>query len=109
GRDEAGAVQAMAADLKQELHAIRGTLIDVHMSEAQLWPSGIHEKLNALFDAVDSADYAPPRQTRDVYTELSAQLDTLTTGLDRLAHERLAELNNEIRAAGLQPIDDARA
>ena len=75
------------------------------MSEAQLWPNGVHEKLNALFDAVDSADYAPPRQTRDVYAELSVQLDALTTGLDTLVRERLPGLNNEIQAAGLQPID----
>jgi photosystem II stability/assembly factor-like uncharacterized protein len=105
GRDEAGAVHAMAAELKQQLGEVRGQLIDVHMSEAQLWPSGLHEKLNALFDAIDSADYAPPRQTRDVYAALSAQLDTLTARLDALARDRLPGLNNEIRAAGLQPID----
>src|SRR5262249_26818254 len=48
--------------LRGELDAIRGALIDVHNREAQLWASGLHEKLNGLFDAVDSGDRAPSRQ-----------------------------------------------
>lgn len=57
--------------------AIRGALIDVNYSQAQLWASGLHEKLNALFDTVDSGDFAPARQAREVYAMLAAQLDEL--------------------------------
>jgi hypothetical protein len=60
-----------------ELRAIRGALIDVNYRGAQLWPSGLHEKLNALFDTVDSGDRAPSRQTREVFAVLSGQLDGL--------------------------------
>jgi hypothetical protein len=60
-----------------ELRAIRGALIDVNYRGAQLWPSGLHEKLNALFDTVDSGDYAPSRQAREVFAVLSGQLDRL--------------------------------
>jgi hypothetical protein len=52
-------------------------LIDVDYRGAQLWPSGLHEKLNALFDTVDSGDHAPARQAREVFAVLSGQLDRL--------------------------------
>jgi photosystem II stability/assembly factor-like uncharacterized protein len=62
---------------KTELAAIRGALIDVNYSQAQLWASGLHEKFNALFDTVDSGDFAPAQQTREVFALLSEQLDHL--------------------------------
>lgn len=98
------AVRRALAGLQGELHAIRGTLIDVHMQEAQLWPSGLHEKFNALFDAVDSADYVPTGQSREVFAELSAQLDELVERLRRVLDEQGGALNAAIRDAGLAPI-----
>jgi photosystem II stability/assembly factor-like uncharacterized protein len=59
------------------LAAIRGALIDVNYNQAQLWASGLHEKLNALFDTVDSGDFPPARQAREVYAMLAGQLDDL--------------------------------
>jgi photosystem II stability/assembly factor-like uncharacterized protein len=75
-----------------ELDAIRGKLIDVHWSEAQLWPSGLHEKLNALFDVVDSADRAPARQMHEVFDHLSGELDALLRRW-RAVEERLPSLH----------------
>jgi hypothetical protein len=63
--------------VRAELAAIRGKLIDVNYSQSQLWASGLHQKLNALFETVDSGDFAPAQQTREVYTLLSDQLDEL--------------------------------
>jgi photosystem II stability/assembly factor-like uncharacterized protein len=60
-----------------ELRAIRGALIDVNFRGAQLWGSGLHEKLNALFDTVDSGDRAPSRQAREVLAMLTGQLEEL--------------------------------
>src|SRR5262249_23016737 len=59
------------------LRAIRGALIDTNYRGAQLWASGLHEKLNALFDTVDSGDRAPSRQAREVLAVLSDQLEAL--------------------------------
>ena len=64
-------------DVRREVAALRGALIDADYRGAQLWPSGLHEKLNALFDAVDSGDRAPARQARDVYAALDAQVEEL--------------------------------
>ena len=62
---------------RAELRAIRGALIDVNFRGAQLWGSGLHEKLNALFDTVDSGDRAPSRQAREVFARLAGQLEQL--------------------------------
>ena len=47
---ELGRLRKSLADLDKQLGAIRAKLIDVNMKQAQLWPSGLHEKLNALLD-----------------------------------------------------------
>jgi len=69
--------RAAAEKRRAEFRAIRGALIDVNSRGAQLWPSGLHEKFNAVFDTVDSGDRAPSRQARDVFAALSDQLERL--------------------------------
>ena len=69
---------------RRKLDAIRGALIDVNYSQAQLWASGLHEKLNALFDTVDSGDFAPSRQAREVYAALGAEADGLAARWKKL-------------------------
>jgi hypothetical protein len=95
------AVSAAVGDITSELNAIRAKLIDVNMKQAQLWPSGLHEKFNALIDSVDGADYAPPQQARDVYAQLSAQLDELMGQLRDVDTTKVAKLNEMIQAADL--------
>jgi photosystem II stability/assembly factor-like uncharacterized protein len=89
-----------ASELASELHDIRGKLIDVNMRQSQLWPSGLHEKLNALFESVDSADYAPPRQAREVFEKLSAELDELSDRFQRANEELAGSLSQQIQQAG---------
>ncbi len=100
----AGVVEGAASRLRAELESIRGQLIDVHMRGSQLWASGLHEKLNALFASVDSADYAPPRQARAVFTELSAQVVDLSARFQSLLAEEVPALNAAIAAAGMGPV-----
>ena len=100
----AGVVEGAAARLRAELESIRGQLIDVHMRGSQLWASGLHEKLNALFASVDGADYAPPRQAREVFAELSAQVVDLAGRFQSLVAEEVPALNAAIAAAGMGPV-----
>ena len=90
-----------------ELAAIRGELIDVRYTEAQLWPTGLHEKLNALFDAVDSADRAPARQMQELFDLLCAQLDALLRRWRSLEERLLPELNKAMNLANLAPLGAA--
>ena len=91
--------RALACSL--ELNDLRSKLIDVHMKGAQLWPSGLHERLNALFDSVDGADYAPPRQAREVFAMYQGQIAEIGEQLDKLQRGRIAELNEAIQETGL--------
>ena len=82
--------------LLQQSGAIKELLIDVNMRRAQLYASGLHEKLNALIEFVDSGDYAPAQQAREVFAELAAQLDRLTNQFDATARAHLPELSRLI-------------
>jgi small-conductance mechanosensitive channel len=84
-----------------ELQNMRSALIDVNMKGSQLWPSGLHEKFNALLDSADGADYAPPQQARDVFDELAHQLKEITERLNQVHNEEIATLNSAIEQAGL--------
>jgi photosystem II stability/assembly factor-like uncharacterized protein len=97
------ALRKASQALGSELLAIRRALIDVNYGQAQLWGSGLHEKFNALFDTVDSADFAPARQTREVFDVLSRQLSALLARW-RKAHEQLLPALNRAVAAAKLPI-----
>jgi hypothetical protein len=101
---KAGPAQSQAAKLHSELTAMRGVLIDVNYSQAQLWASGLHEKLNALFDTVDSGDFAPARQTREVFDVLAGRVDELLQRWQRLNAKLLPSLNASVATAGLETI-----
>ncbi|MDQ3696134.1 MAG: glycosyl hydrolase [Chloroflexota bacterium] len=95
------AITARLDELSEALDAMRSELIDVHWAGPQLWPTGLHEKLNALLESADGADFAPPRQARDVLAQLGRHLDELHARFDNLNHTRVAALNDAIRAANL--------
>jgi photosystem II stability/assembly factor-like uncharacterized protein len=92
------AVGAAAGAVTSDLGAIRAKLIDVNMKQPQLWPSGLHEKFNALLDSIDGADYAPPRQARDVYAELRGQLDELIGRLRTIDETKVSQLGAKVQA-----------
>ena len=92
---------AIAADVDKLLPA----LINVGFTESQLYPSGLHEKFNALFESVDSADYAPPQQAREVFTQLCGELDGHEAYLRTDLGETVADFNAAIRELGLEAVD----
>ena len=80
-------------------------MINTGISESQLYPSGLHEKFNALMDSVDSADYAPPRQAREVFQMLCAQLDGYEEAVKTELGAKVAAFNAAIAARGLGALD----
>jgi len=100
-RTDSAAVREAADASNAELSELRSKLIDVHMKGSQLWPSGLHERLNALFDSVDGADYAPTRQAREVLAMYNKQLAAIDDRLAKLQATNVAELNEAIEKTGL--------
>ncbi len=98
--DAALTVRDAALAVESGLAAVRSELIDVHMPGAQPWPSGLHEKLNALYAAVDSADGAPSAQAVAVLAELQPQLGRLAAQLGALRDGPLVQLEEACRPHG---------
>ena len=103
--EKAAAVRAAANELKDELASIERALIDVRSKSPMLFPIGLQEKFNALFDAVDSADYVPTRQSEEVFTELSERLDEQLMRLKNTLLEEGNILNRAIAATGIPAVE----
>ncbi len=104
-RSDDEAVSAAAAAIVADVDALLPLLINTGISESQLYPSGLHEKFNALFESVDSADYAPPRQALEVFDQLSAQLDSHVERVETDLGEKVGAFNETIRGLGLGALD----
>ncbi len=91
------AVTAAAQAVIDATEPLRPQLIDIGMHEAQLWPSGLHEKFNALFESVDSADFAPPTQARDVLAKLTTELNEIVGTVEEIGQEEVGQLNALLR------------
>ncbi|MBI3971935.1 MAG: glycosyl hydrolase [Chloroflexi bacterium] len=101
GRDGTESLRTAMLELKGELAAMKPHLIDVNMRQAQLHPSGLHEKLNALFDMVDGADYGPPQQARDVLAVLSAQMDEQVNRFPTVVEGHVRAVTEAFRSANV--------
>ncbi len=99
------ALLAAGAAISAQVDELLPKLINTGISESQLYPSGLHEKFNALFGSVDSADYAPPQQAREVFAQLSAELDGHVDAVKDVLGEKVASFNEAIRELGLGAVD----
>ena len=104
-RSDDEALKAAAAAIASEVEERLPELINVGFTESQLYPSGLHEKFNALFDSVDSADYAPPQQARAVFAQLSDELDGQLNYARADLGETVSDFNARIRELGLEAVD----
>jgi photosystem II stability/assembly factor-like uncharacterized protein len=93
--------------LISQLDATLGELIETHSAEDDdtlRFPVKLNVKLADLMSVVASADAAPTRQAREVFTVLCAQADTQLTRLRALQDGELAAINTLIREASLPAV-----
>ncbi len=102
--DEA-VVRAAGAEIVSAVDALLPQLINVGYTESQLYASGLHEKFNALFESVDSADYAPPQGARQVFAQLCEELAGHEAMLRNDLGETVADFNAAVRGLGLEAVD----
>ena len=105
---DAGDLADSTARIGDVIDAALPKLIDVNIHQSQLYPSGLHEKLNALFESADSADYAPPQQARDVLAQLTAELDAIEGDLSDGLGSLIASFNDTIAnevASAIDPLN----
>lgn len=104
-RSDDEALKAAAAEIAAAVDGRLPELINIGFTESQLYESGLHEKFNALFDSVDSADYAPPQQARAVFAQLSAELDGQLNYARTDLGETVSDFNARVRELGLEAVD----
>ncbi len=104
-RSDDEALKAAADEIASAVEARLPELINVGFTESQLYASGLHEKFNALFDSVDSADYAPPQQAREVFALLSDELDGQLAYARTDLGETVSDFNARVRELGLEAVD----
>lgn len=101
---QADVVKQAAEPLQAELASLEDTLIDVHWSEAELHAVGVQEKLNALFEFVDSADHAPAQQAIEVFAELGGRLDAAAQRFDQQLMPLVSAFNAAVGSAGISAL-----
>jgi hypothetical protein len=57
----------------------------------------LNDKLSGLFDAANSGNTAPSKQVKEVYEDLSGQIDSELNKLKRIKEQDIPALNKLIR------------
>ena len=110
GRAEEGGVGEIAESagkLCDELTEIEALLVqigDESPADILRLPRQLISKLATVASVVGIADAAPPRQARELFDDLSAQLDEIQGRLDRFAETELAGFNERVRESGLPAV-----
>ncbi len=64
----------------------------------------MNDKLSGVFDAANSGNFAPSRQVREVYAELSGSIDKELDRLKEIKQKDIPQLNEAIRQKTLPVI-----
>ena len=99
--------QAQAAVLRAELSIVEDSVYQTKNRSGQdplNYPIRLNNKIAALAGVAGSAEAAPTKQTTDVYTGLSRQLDVELTKMKKTLDTRLPSINVLLRKATLPEI-----
>ncbi len=91
----------------EKLEAVEGKLVEARSTggaDVFNYPPMVNRKLASLANSVGFGDARPPQQCFDVYDDLAAYADEHIGELKALWTSDVAELNEGIRASGVDPI-----
>ena len=103
----AEAVSNAATDLKEKLSAIEGELIQVDYKGARdrlHLPVKLNARLAELTAVISSADFAPPKQTYDVFEDFSGRIDRQLQQLQAVVEEDVSKFESLILDVGVPAI-----
>ena len=111
GKDMPKDVKQLADSIQRQLTSIEEKLHQTKAKSGQdvlNYPIRLNDKLSGLFDAANSGNMAPSKQSREVYADLSAQADAELARLKKLEENEVKQLNQMIRDKGLPVISVKR-
>jgi hypothetical protein len=97
----------MADSNNKQLPAIEETLYQTKSKSGQdplNFPIRLNDKLSGLFDAASSGNFAPSKQSKDVYAGLSKQCDEQLNKLKKIMDNDVVKFNQLIREKALPVI-----
>jgi len=103
----AAALRTSGDDLKARLSEVEGTIYQVHnetTSDIMHWGPRLADKLAEIYAVVKSADAVPTEPAQEALAELSAQLDTQLSKLEKLLKSDVAAFNQQVTKESLPPI-----
>jgi hypothetical protein len=107
GKDMPKDVKLLCDTINRQLNDIEESLYQNKSKSSQdvlNYPIRLNDKLSGLFDAANSGHMAPSKQSKEVYTDLAAQVDTELGKLSRLKNNEVQQLNQLIREKSLPVI-----
>ena len=107
GHSSAETLSKPAADLKEKLSTIENELIQVDFKGSRdrlHLPVKLNSRLAELPAVVSSADFAPPRQTYDVFNDFSERIDRQLQQLQTVVEEDVSKFENLVHEMGIPAI-----
>ena len=107
GRDVPKDIKAMADSINKKLTSIEETLYQTKSKSGQdplNYPIRLNDKLSGLFDVTNSGNFAPSKQSREVYAELSGQIDAELNKFKQVKEKDIPAFNEAIRQKALPVI-----
>jgi hypothetical protein len=100
-------VKASADSINKQLSSIEETLYQTKAKSGQdvlNYPIKLNDKLSGVFDAANSGNFAPSKQVREVYADLSMQIDKELLKLKDIKEKQITAFNELIRQKSLPVI-----
>ncbi|MFL5613413.1 MAG: glycosyl hydrolase [Gemmatimonadaceae bacterium] len=96
----ASRISGAAAPLRQQLEAVRDSLVEIHSHADQItlhYPIRLYNMLLSLADMVQSAEGAPTKQESEVYRDISTQVDRQLARLRNLESTDILAFNRMMK------------
>ena len=100
-------VKSMGDSINKKLNAIEETLYQTKAKSSQdvlNYPIKLNDKLSGLFNVANSGNMPPSKQSRDVFNDLSAQVDRELVKLKEIKEKDIPAFNELIRQKSLPVI-----
>jgi hypothetical protein len=104
GSDVPKEVKSAADSITKQLTAIEEVLYQTKAKSGQdvlNYPIRLNDKIAGVFDAANSGNFAPSKQVRDVFQDLSTQADVQLNKLKALKQKEIPAFNDLIRQKAL--------
>jgi photosystem II stability/assembly factor-like uncharacterized protein len=107
GKDVPKEVKHMADSINKQMTAIEETLYQTKAKSGQdvlNYPIRLNDKLSGVFDVANSGNFAPSKQSQEVYAELASQIDEQLSRFQNIREKALPAFNELIRQKALPVI-----